>query len=328
MFIKKYMKRILAISIVTCVMIGFLATSIVKAISKPVVTIGNIPNCNEGDTISFTVDITGDHIINGGTIPFDASFVFLKGFSANVSVKSNSVSNNGRKFTVTLNNVRGAENGNYIQIKGGAAVAFEGRTTLASPVTNSNTFSIKANDTKAPTISVVGPNVSSINNGGTVTYIVRYTDESGVTNVNLNNNSITLNGFTANVVVSGSGENSKVVERKITLSNIQGTNGNKYITVSAGTAYDYSSNRAVGVNSGAFNLVNKEVVTPPVNNTTSNTNKQNISNNTSNSGNVNESNNKSNENSENKTEENDEPKEEVKSDKPADWIENPKTGKY
>ena len=67
-------------------------------------------------------------------------------------------------------------------------------------------------------------------NGGTVTYIVRYTDASGVASVNLYQNSVKLNGFTANVSISGSGENSKVVERKITLSNIQGSNGSKYIS--------------------------------------------------------------------------------------------------
>ena len=322
MFTKKYNKVILAVSIVVCIVLTFFATNIVKAITRPVVTISNIPSCNEGDTISFTVDITGDHITTGGTLPFDESFVLLSGFSANVSVKRNSVSDNGGKFTVTLNNVRGNESGNYIRIKGGAAVAFEGRTTFASPLTSSNTFDIRASDTKAPTISIIGPNVSSINDGGTVTYIVRYADESGVTNVNLNSSSIALSGFTANITVSGSGENSKVVERKVILSNVQGSNGNKYISVHGGTASDYSLNRVGGANSSMFELVNKQTVDTSVNNKPSNNNTRGNENNTSISGNTKQQENTNSVSEDNNTEIDN------KNDKPADWIENPKTGKY
>ena len=100
----------------------------------------------------------------------------------------------------------------------------------------------------------------------------------------------------------------KVVERKITLSNIQGTNGSKYITVVAATASDYAGNRTRGVNSSPFSLVNR----------TSNYSNKN----SSGSGNNNSSDNNEDNKEENK---NDEEKNE---NRPADWIPNPKTGKY
>ena len=307
--IKKNSKISLITTVIFCILVAFLCTGFVKATSRPIVKIGNISNCSQGDSISFSVEFSGNNLINGGNIPFNASYVYLHGFSANVSVKKNTYT----RYTVTLNNIRGNSTGNYVEIKSGAAIANDGLGAAYSSATYSNTFSIKINDTVAPSISLIGPNISSVNNGGTVTYIVRYTDASGVTNVNLYKNSIKLNGFTANVTISGSGENSKVVERKITLSNIQGTNGSKYISIVAATASDYNGNKSNGVNSSAFKLVNRTSYSNS--NTTSNNATENRSpeNNTE-------------ENKENKVEE--ENKTEENKDKPADWIPNPKTGKY
>ena len=117
-----------------------------------------------------------------------------------------------------------------------------------------------------------------------------------------------MNGFTANISISGSGENSKVVERKITLTNIQGTNGSKYISIVAATASDYNGNRTIGVNSSPFKLINKGAIN-------SSGNSSNSSQNSSGSSDQSSSDSTSAENQENK-------------EKPADWVPNPKTGKY
>ncbi len=306
--IKKHSKFILSITVIFTIIVSFLCTGYIKATARPTVKVGNISSCSQGDTISFRVEFSGSNLINGGNIPFSSSYVTLHGFSANVSVIKNSYN----IYTVTLNNVRGATTGNYVEIRSGAAIANDGLGSAYSSTTYSNSFNISVNDNVAPSISLIGPNISNVSNGGTVTYIVRYTDASGVTNVNLYKNSIRLNGFTANISISGSGENSKVVERKITLSNIQGSNGNKYISIVAATATDYNGNKTNGVNSSPFKLVNK------ANYSSNNGNSQN---NNTNNGSSQQENQNTEDNKEN--EENEENK-----DKPADWIPNPKTGKY
>lgn len=306
--LKKRSKIIFVIVIMSCVLVTFLCTGFVKATARPTVRIGNISNCSQGDSISFSVEFSGNNLVNGGRIPFNASYVTVHGFSANVGVIKNTYS----RYTVTLNNVRGNSSGNYVEIRSGAAIANDGLGSAYSATTYSNSFSIGSNDTVAPSISLIGPNISSVNNGGTVTYIVRYTDASGVANVNLYQNSVKLKGFTANVSISGSGENSKVVERKITLSNIQGSNGSKYISIVAATASDYNGNRTIGVNSSPFKLVNRGAVNSSGSSSSSGQN----------------SNGNGDQNNDSASEETQEENNEENKDKPADWVPNPKTGKY
>lgn len=306
--LKKRSKIIFVIVIMSCVLVTFLCTGFVKATARPTVRIGNISNCSQGDSISFSVEFSGNNLVNGGRIPFNASYVTVHGFSANVGVIKNTYS----RYTVTLNNVRGNSSGNYVEIRSGAAIANDGLGSAYSATTYSNSFSIGSNDTVAPSISLIGPNISSANNGGTVTYIVRYTDASGVANVNLYQNSVKLKGFTANVSISGSGENSKVVERKITLSNIQGSNGSKYISIVAATASDYNGNRTIGVNSSPFKLVNRGAVNSSGSSSSSGRN----------------SNGNGDQNNDSASEETKEENNEENKDKPADWVPNPKTGKY
>ncbi len=306
--LKKRSKIIFVIVIMSCVLVTFLCTGFVKATARPTVRIGNISNCSQGDSISFSVEFSGNNLVNGGRIPFNASYVTVHGFSANVGVIKNTYS----RYTVTLNNVRGNSSGNYVEIRSGAAIANDGLGSAYSATAYSNSFSIGSNDTVAPSISLIGPNISSANNGGTVTYIVRYTDASGVANVNLYQNSVKLKGFTANVSISGSGENSKVVERKITLSNIQGSNGSKYISIVAATASDYNGNRTIGVNSSPFKLVNRGAVNSSGSSSSSGQN----------------SNGNGDQNNDSASEETKEENNEENKDKPADWVPNPKTGKY
>lgn len=306
--LKKRSKIIFVIVIMSCVLVTFLCTGFVKATARPTVRIGNISNCSQGDSISFSVEFSGNNLVNGGRIPFNASYVTVHGFSANVGVIKNTYS----RYTVTLNNVRGNSSGNYVEIRSGAAIANDGLGSAYSATTYSNSFSIGSNDTVAPSISLIGPNISSVNNGGTVTYIVRYTDASGVANVNLYQNSVKLKGFTANVSISGSGENSKVVERKITLSNIQGSNGSKYISIVAATASDYNGNRTIGVNSSPFKLVNRGAVNSSGSSSSSGQN----------------SNGNGDQNNDSASEETKEENNEENKDKPVDWVPNPKTGKY
>lgn len=304
--IKKHSKLLLVTTVIFAIVVAFLCTGITIAASRPTVRISNIGNCSQGDSVSFFVDFSGNNIINGGNIPFSSSYVVVHGFSANVSVVNNGIINgNTRRYRVTLNNVRGEGSGKYVEVRAGAAIANDGISTASSSTTYSNSFNIQSVDNVAPSISLIGPNISSVNNGGTVTYIVRYTDASGVTNVNLYKNSIKLNGFTANVSITGSGENSKVVERKITLSNIQGTNGSKYISIVAATASDYSGHRTNGANSGAFKLVNRAASSNGANSSSPSTG----------DGQNQEGNQEETSNEENK-------------DKPSDWVPNPNTGKY
>ena len=284
---------------VTCLV----CSNFVNATATPYVQVSRINNCNEGDTLTFTVTVSGSNITS---IPFNASYVKTVGFTANV----NTYSSGNRRYTVVLDNIRGNSTNNYVQISSGAVVANDGiSANVYSPSTTSNTFNITRLDSQAPTISIVGQSVSNVTNGGTVTYIVRYTDNFAVTSVNLYKNSIKLNGFTADISISGSGQNQKVVERKITLSNIQGSDGYKSISIVAATGGDASGNRTPSATSKSFILTNRV----STNENLPQTPNENVDNN-------------SNETTPN--EENNQNKQENNNSKPSDWVPNPNTGKY
>lgn len=305
-FKNKVNKKIFVILIVgLLVTISCVFANYVSATDAPYLELSHIANCNEGATVSFNVYIKGNNIKR---INLTRDSVQLIGFNANVSVRSTG----SRSYNVILDNVKGGLNGNRVVISGNVAMSNDNRTGAAySSAVTSNNFSIIGTDNIAPTLSIIGPSVNTVKNGDSLTFIARYTDNVKIKDVILYKNSIKLNGFTANISISGSGANSKVVERTITLSNIQGSNGNKSITICDATASDTSSNRANGATSKVFKINN--------NVSSSEITQNNQNNNTNENDNTNDNNDNDNDNQNNNQQD---------STKPSDWIPNPKTGIY
>ncbi len=299
--IKNYKKIVINLSLSVVLVIILLFASYVHATDAPYLELSHIANCNNGDTITFNVYIKGNNITS---INLNNSSIQLIGFSAEINVRATG----SRSYQVTLTNISDENGENRVVIANNVVTANDNRTGAAySSAVTSNTFNITKTDNVAPVLTIIGPSASTVKNGDTITFIARYTDNFSVNNIILYKNSIKLNGFTANISISGSGANQKVVERKITLSNIQGSNGNKSITICEATASDSSQNRANGATSGIFKINNNAV-----------------SNNNNN--NVNNENNQNNENKPEDKENND--NEQQDSTKPSDWIPNPKTGIY
>jgi hypothetical protein len=209
-------------------------------------------NPKAGGSVTFTLSYTGD-VYN---IYLPTGAVVLNGFTANISI-----SGTGNTRTLTLSNLQGVGSNKSVTITGGTAVDRLG--TLSNMVT-SGKFTINEAapvDTTSPVLSVTGPNINSIYAGQTVSYTANYSDNVGITNIYLPAGAIVLNGFTANISVSGTGNT-----RTITLSNVQGAIGDKSITITGGTGIDAAGNLSNLAKSSTFKLVQKPVAdtTPPV----------------------------------------------------------------
>ena len=100
-----------------------------------------------------------------------------------------------------------------------------------------------------PSVSISAPDKSSVSTHGTVTYTVYYSDADYI---NLSSSYVTLNGFSANISISGTGNS-----RNITLSNIEGSAGSKSIGIKAGSAQNSVGSSLSVQNTIAFNLVNQ-----------------------------------------------------------------------
>lgn len=244
------MKKIISgILIILNIMI---ITSSVFAASAPTVSISG-PNTSQvviGGTVKYTVTF-----YNTSNINFDASYVGIAG-SGVTAVKT--VSGSGNVRTITLSNIQGPSGKVVsIAIKAGAATNSSGKS---SQTPNSNAFTLKSGnyDESKPSIIASGPSVGSVDAGGSVSYNINYSDNSGSVTVLLNSNHIRLYGFSANISVTGSGN-----RRTITLSNIQGeAGGSKYIALQSGTARDAAGNYCSGIaQTTAFNI-NKKYVAP------------------------------------------------------------------
>lgn len=231
----------------------------------------------------FTLKYTND--IN--TITLSKADLHLDGFSANVDIRYN-----GNNRTVILSNIHSTSNTvqKSVYVAAGTAVSSDGKQANGI---QTETFTIQAKqpeqptDTTAPVAKISGPSASKVYAGGTVTYKITYSDNVGIHKITLNNNDITLSGFTANKNISINGN-----VATITLSNIQGNiGGNKKIYVAAGTAIDAQANQANGGVSSEFSIVEKN-------------------NNNNNNNNNNKNDNKNNNNG-----------------KASDWVANPNTGK-
>lgn len=93
-------------------------------------------------------------------------------------------------------------------------------------------------DETAPTMEIGELSEKSIEIGDEISFEISYKDETEMGDITLNNNDITLYGFTAEVKISGEGNT-----RKVTLSNIDGhLGGLKWIEIASKTAKDKAGN--------------------------------------------------------------------------------------
>ena len=230
-----------------------------KDTTPPVISVeGPTPNkIYAGETVTYTVHFTDDDVIRA--INLNKDYVVLNGFNADISITGSGVS----KRVITLSNIKGAaDSDNYITIKAGAAVDVTGNTTKS---VTSNKFDIMpVPDKTAPTVTIYKANPASIYAGETVKYIVRFSDETKLGKIHFDSSYVILNGFTANVSVSGEGET-----RLVTLTNVQGTpDSNNSITVKAGAAEDAAGNKTGVANSLVFTIKerqeNKDTISPIV----------------------------------------------------------------
>lgn len=205
-------------------------------------------NVKEGDSVSFVLTLYGDI----ADVEVRNSSIELVGFTANKVITGS-----GNSRTVTLTNVQGVGTGKYIRVAGGIGMSSTG--DLSNPV-NSSLFTISARDTVAPVMTISGPNPSKVYAGGTVSYVLTFTDDVGVVDLEVLKSAIALEGFTADVSISGSG----LSTRTVTLSNIQGAvGGNKYIRVAGGLAMDAEGNLSNPGNSIAFIIEEKTTPVDP-----------------------------------------------------------------
>ncbi len=224
---------------------------------NPVLTITgpDLGSINVGQTVKYIAKYTDNVGIASNMLSNGA--IVLNGFTANKSI---TVSGNDR--IITLTNIQGTVGSKTISITGGTACDAEGNLSNAA---TSSAFTIKTStptDTVAPVLKIEGPDVGSIYAGQTVVYIAKYTDDVGIASNMLANGAIVLNGFTANKTITVSGN-----DRIITLTNIQGTLGNKSISITGGTACDAAGNLTNAATSAPFTIIFKPVIRdtiPPV----------------------------------------------------------------
>ena len=115
-------------------------------------------------------------------------------------------------------------------------------------------------DTTKPTVTISKPNPSKIYAGEKVTYTVYFNDETAIRAINFNSSYVVLNGFTATVSVSGTGN----AQRTVTLTNIQGApDANNCITVKAGAVIDTTGNVSSAVDSSTFEIMEVPDTTKP-----------------------------------------------------------------
>ena len=214
------------------------------------------PNPNSiytGQTVTYTAVYTDD--IGIANISLGSGSIILNGFTANKSITGT-----GNSRTITLTNVQGSVGSKSISITGGTAIDAAGNLCNAATSSAFNIIQLSVNtDTIPPVLKITGPNFSSIYAGENIIYKAVYTDDIGIANILLTSGSIVLNGFTADISVSGTGNT-----RIITLTNVQGPLGGlKNISIRAGTAIDAAGNLCNAAISASFSIVEKTVEQAP-----------------------------------------------------------------
>jgi len=276
---KKYINKIISIFLLISLVISNLPLGAILAYARPSISVSSPSrsSINPGESVSYTVLYS-----DADTINLSSSYVTLNGFTANISI-----SGSGDRRVVTLSNIKGTAGKKSISIRANSAENDSGYA-LATPnsvaFTLNNTTSNNSADKIRPSISVSSPSKASVSVGGNLSYTLSFADNVSISRVNTTASYITLNGFTANISITGAGMN-----RLVTLSNIQGKAGRKTISIKAGAALDKAGNSSLAQSSSSFEIVAKQTTPsntkPSVNkNTTTNknttVNKKNNSNNT------------------------------------------------
>ena len=213
---------------------------------------GTDPTVQFGNTLAFTSSSTTITSLNrASTNPSNASTVnyTLTFAAANTGVTASNFSLSGAASTgavvgtpTTSNNITWTVPVTTGSTDGTLTLSVANATGWSPGVSNTLPFTTAGQDytmdkTK-PTVSISAPSSSIVGTGGTVTYLVTYTD----TNFNsstLGTGGITLNatgGAGGTVSVTGTGNT-----RTVTISSITGT-GTLGITVAAATATDTAGN--------------------------------------------------------------------------------------
>ena len=259
--IKKFLSIFLTINIITATIpVAIFATN--NTVPSYTVSNPNVASVNVGGTVIYSV-----YYNNATNINLNVSHVILNGFSANINIRTS-----GDARVITLSNIQGTAGNKSIGISEGSASSSAG---YCGGVSNSNSFYLNVPyvDRENPSLSVSKPSTSSVYVGGAVSYTVSFNDNIKVTSVNLSAAYIILNGFTANVSVNGSGNT-----RTVTLSNIQGSVGNKNISIKTNAAVDSAGNGTYATpNSASFAIVEKPKANVNTNTGAGNNNKNNNS---------------------------------------------------
>ena len=122
----------------------------------------------KGESMSFKVYFSDETAM--GTVNFNANYVMLVGFKGDISV-----SGTGNTRTVTISNLEdNSTTANKVMIRAAAAKDAAGNT---SKVFTSSAFTITERpDTTKPSVVVSKPSVSTVTEGGSLTYTVSFSD--------------------------------------------------------------------------------------------------------------------------------------------------------
>lgn len=172
-----------------------------------------------------------------------------------------SVTGSGLERIVTLSNLQGNTGFYDITIQEGAVVDKAGQKSLK---TTSDQFYLKTydEDKTAPTMYISRPvngmGSSYINNGDTLTFEVEFSDNFELDEIFLSPDMIDLGeGLDADITVTGQG-----TKRKVSLSNINGVQGEHVVTVKTGAANDKAGNISFSLTTDAFCIRNNDQTIP------------------------------------------------------------------
>ncbi len=207
-------------------------------------------NVELGGSVEFTVDLSS----NARVINFSPSDVGIAGNGVTCNKQVFKSDNSNYTYTVRLSDIKG-EIGKLVSIaiRAGVGANHAGYTSQTS---KSYGFRIQEPDTSKPGIMCESISSHEINEGDSITYIIRYYDPNGISKITLSEDDIDLHGFIADIEVTDNDETSKkVILKKIYAKE----NSNKYfyISIRSGTAYDLMDNPALSLTESNDFMINR-----------------------------------------------------------------------
>jgi hypothetical protein len=208
-------------------------------------------NVELGGAVEFTVTFINSRLID--FLPSDIG-IAGNGVTCNKQVfKSN---DNDYTYTVRLSNIQG-KIGKVVSIaiRSGVGLNHAGYT---NETPKSYGFKIQEPDTSKPGIMCESISSHEINEGDSITYIIRYYDPNGISKITLSEDDIDLHGFIADIEVVDNDETSKkVILKKIYVKENYKTNKHFYISIRIGTAYDLMDNPALSLTESNDFMINR-----------------------------------------------------------------------